>query len=277
MSNITRVLIVEDEKDHQEIFIELVEDLGFNYQLAESLTESIEILNWFSFHVALVDLRLDSDDNNNQDGFKALKYINDLDEGTETIMLTAFGEVPEANIAFSDHKVFRFIKKTKMDVNEIYKIIQEAAIKSRLNMSEIRRQPPSILQIMKGSADVIPQFTEKEKYEELDELLKRMLREFHPILPEKQDVKLDDFWGKEKSVQTRFWSKALGKPVAAWFGEFEAMKKAIGDIDKSPAMMKQLGFEKMIKATFDKSSIPYFGGAVFEVGHVCRDEFLSKR
>jgi CheY-like chemotaxis protein len=283
MNTVKRILIVEDREDHQKIFQEVVSSLGYQPEIAATKEESFMKLNRMSFHVALVDLRLDETDDTNWDGFKVLARIKAMNEGTQMIVLTNFGEVEQSSEAFREYKVFDFIRKQKMLVldvkDKIHKAAEEADIdkmrpeKLYLDIPKFFKGQPifqPIEIIEKNSEDFVASIRHTQ---ELGLFLKRLFGKLSPILPSKQDQIEHLIDSHKRSVRVRFWSKALGCPVEAWFGKFSDMQNAIQMTDQSPDAMQANGYVEKVNDVFDTGSFPDFGGSVYSLRDVSFDEF----
>jgi CheY-like chemotaxis protein len=273
--NNTRVLIVEDRSDFQNIFIKIMKRLKFDYQVASSLRESLDLLKRFSFHIALIDLSLNDKDTNNRDGFKVLDSIKRLNEGTESIILTAYGKPKDADkIILEKYSLFGFIDKADMDVSEVASRIQEGAEKAKLEMYKPSKLLHSIDNILEKSyLEWIVKSIESNKkdiatskYAEMEAFLKRLLIDVTPLLPhntkEKGEVfRLDT---GTRTVRNTYWSKALGFAIEMWIGPFETMRSIIQPVNES-IYAKRAGYEKRIKHVIEKMEFPDYGGAIYRL------------
>ena len=285
MSDTKRVLIVEDRKDFQKIFAEIVAGLGYHSQTAATLKEGLAALDRATFHVALVDLRLDDEDKDNWDGFQILERITALDEGTRPIVLTAFGEVEDSSEAFRKHHVFDFIRKQKVDIPEVMDKIRQAADQASQEMARPARLP-DLTSLIKGISpkQILGQF--EANFEELEFFFRRLLNELQPVLPDKKPAETYVGPGIKSSLRVRFWSKGLVGPVVVWLGNRDEIEKAIRDVDRSAAVMQKMGYGRKIQEVFGapepssphlpKPSITHLGGAVYTLIDVPFEEFESK-
>ena len=78
-----RVLVVEDSQSWQQILVELLTEIGFKVDLAESFDVAIDILHRAPHRLAVVDLALGNGDVNNQDGLRVLDAVRRLDPGCD--------------------------------------------------------------------------------------------------------------------------------------------------------------------------------------------------
>jgi CheY-like chemotaxis protein len=276
MEETRRVLVVEDREDHQKIFKDIVESMQCKPEIVATVEESVGKLARISFHVALVDLSLDDKDPDNRDGFKVLAHIKAIDEGTKPIVLTAYGEVEDSSEAFREYGVFDFIRKDRMQVSEVKEKIRTAAEKARLEMVRPARQPQDVTGLIKGqSVSRLLEVCESTSGE-LELFLSRLLSKMYPLLPAKQDATEYQPEDMSLTVQARFWSKALGKPVVAWFGKLDEMKTAVRAMDESAASMQKAGYDEKVNEVFDAQSFPHLGGAIYTLKDVPFEEFESR-
>jgi len=271
-----RVLIVEDRKDHQKIFKEIVESIGYLPEIATSVEESEALLARMSFHVAMVDLSLDDNDPFNRDGFKVLEQIKAIDEGTRAIVLTAFGDVEDADETFTKYNLFSFIRKDRMDIAKVKEKIITAADQSQEIRFHSTKQLIDVVEFIKGNA--IQQLLKEGKgtSEELELFLRRLLKEMRPLLLDKRDAKLEQLEGKKPTVHARFWSKSLGEPIEAWFGNFDEMQDAIQNMNQYPQIIQKAGYKEKVMEVFDPFSFPNFRGAVYTLFNVTFGEFEAQ-
>lgn len=281
--NNTRVLIVEDRLDFQNIFIKIINRLKFEYKVATSFSESQELLRKFSFHIALIDLSLDNKDTNNRDGFKVLDLIKKLNEGTESIILTAYGKPRDADrIIFERYNLFGFIDKSDMDASEVTTRIKDAAEKAKLEMykpSKFLHNIDSIANaqyldwIMKSINKKSDEITDA-KLAELESFIKRLLIDLTPLLQQK-NVESGEIFPLDnsiKTIRTKYWSKALGCAVEMWVGPYEAMRAITQPVNES-IYINRAGYEKRVKDVIEKTEFPDFGGAVYKLVNSDFDEF----
>lgn len=106
---IYRVLVIDDEKILSHSLCEGLGDLGYEAKSASSALEAIEQMADFKPHIALLDLRLGSDN-----GMTLLPELKKLDPDLVAFVMTAYGDVKTAVAAIKAgahdylHKPFEF-------------------------------------------------------------------------------------------------------------------------------------------------------------------------
>ncbi len=127
MKKSIKVLCVDDDREWCEILREIVSSrLDCQIEIATSYVDAVERLNNSTFHIVLLDLRLESTDNRNADGLRIAEFINGLNEGTRIIVFTAYSDINTIEKAFRELNVFDFIGKEK-PVSVIVESIKNAA------------------------------------------------------------------------------------------------------------------------------------------------------
>ena len=284
MNKSIRVLIVEDREEYQKIFQEIVHTLTYQTTIVSTLTGALDAIERVTFHVAIVDLRLIDDQSSNWDGFKVLKRLKELNEGTKAIVLTAFGEVEQASDAFRNYHVFHFIRKSKMDIIEVSNEIRRAATEAEKEMALPSRAALSTSAILGKDVDALSKFllgdsnsTNMEfnlrNSEELDIFIKRCLHDFQPVIPALQTKIIEDELPKgKKCFRLRVWSKAVGAPIELFLGgKSDAPDEAI-KFEKNAEKFKEVGcIEKIAEA-----SSQHYEAVIYTLGTLHFNHFIHR-
>jgi len=273
-----RVLYVEDDRDWREIIQNGISSLGYQLEFASTSKEAMFKLKRSTYHVALLDKRLDEDDPENEEGLSVATVIAGLDEGTKIIVYTSYGNIEDAREAFRKIKVRDFIGKAK-PISEIINAIKESGEEASL---EFRRPTRTAAEILTAKGNILDQFLSKfpsksgltSNAQNLELFAKRLLGEFRPLLPDQSSPKLLTI-SRVSILQIRFWSKMLGFPIASWFGAYHDMKTVLEKIDLDGDLQQSLGINNKINELFDVNVFSEYGGAVFELINTELDEFVS--
>jgi DNA-binding NarL/FixJ family response regulator len=121
-----RALIVEDERSWQQILSEILTDAGMVVDVADTLETAL----------AVVDLSLDGDDPNNQEGLHILEALGHHDPGCLKLLLTGFATVELAVSVLTDYGVFTCLRKETFNRNQFRDLI-ERAMNSQVNKTSI--------------------------------------------------------------------------------------------------------------------------------------------
>lgn len=275
-----RILYVEDDKDWQQDIQDSISSLGYILHFASSAKEAMYLLRKNTYHVALLDKRLNENDVTNEQGLELAHIISGMDEETNIIVYTSHGEKDDLREAFRKIKVWDFIDKAK-PLSEIIKAIREAGedAEARFNRP-LRRMPFEALNITKSVLNEFLNAVEvkdspKITGENLDVFAKYMLSGYHPLLADKSEASLLKVL-QFTVLQIRFWSKALGIPIATWIGKHDDMmsinEKAISD----HRLKETFGINSKLSERLIYESIPTLGGVVFELNNTDIEEFASQ-
>ena len=128
MENKNRLLIIEDDNELLENYIENLQKLDLQIDKASSKIEAIEKLKCRTYHVAMVDIML-SNNPLDRGGIEAIKYLDALNEGTNIIVLSASDDV-RVPVEAWNHGAIRYLIKKYIRSSEDYIKEVRAALKS---------------------------------------------------------------------------------------------------------------------------------------------------
>jgi CheY-like chemotaxis protein len=135
------ILVVDDLVDWRDMIGGLLEDAGYHVKTAADADEAMRFLRQHPYHVAVVDLRLDERDENNQEGLTLAEQMKAYLPELAIIILTGYASIPAIKRAMQpqqsgDRIAFNFLEK-----------------------HEISQLLPSINAALTQSAKVNPQLT----------------------------------------------------------------------------------------------------------------------
>ncbi|MGD9689111.1 MAG: sigma-54-dependent transcriptional regulator [Phycisphaerales bacterium] len=127
-----QVLIVEDEAEHAEVMAEALRRPGHVCTIVNGVAAALEELRGGSFDVIITDLRMPGSGgiegasaDGGDAGLVVLRASRRLQPQSETIMVTAHGDVPTARAAFKDG-AYDFIEKP-LDLEVFRNLVNRAA------------------------------------------------------------------------------------------------------------------------------------------------------
>jgi len=149
------VLTVDDLPDVRATLSGLLADEGFDVRSASNNVEALKTLGTERFHVAVLDVRLDETDEDNQDGLLLMHEIRKRDPTIAIIVLTGYANVKMVQEALQpDHMgtspAFGFLEKSEVDQLPGYverafeRTIQMRTDTTRLSLSLTAGQPLTI-------------------------------------------------------------------------------------------------------------------------------------
>jgi len=114
-----RVLVVDDLPDVCATLSGLLSDEGYEVRSASSRVEALQMLDAERFHVAVLDVRLDEADEDNQDGILLMHEVREKDPNVAIIILTAYANVKMVREALQPDRegvspAFGFLEKSEV-------------------------------------------------------------------------------------------------------------------------------------------------------------------
>ena len=122
----TRVLVIDDERDHAEVMCEALERHGHACDVGHSLDDARVALRRKVYDVVVTDLRMDGD----RDGLEVLRLANDNEARPPTILVTAVNDVPTSKEAIRGGAYDYVVKP--LDLDDFRAQVGRAAEQSRL-------------------------------------------------------------------------------------------------------------------------------------------------
>ena len=118
MNNETRILIVDDDDTIRSTMKAILEDEGYEVDLAASGKEGVEKAKETSYNIALLDIRLPD-----MEGVELLKLMKPAVPRTRKIMVTGYPSTQNAIEALNKNADAYLIKP--VDIEKLLKIIEE--------------------------------------------------------------------------------------------------------------------------------------------------------
>ncbi len=135
MTKPTQVLIVDDLEDWRKTLSGLLTGEGYEVHSVASRVEALNELNAKRFNVAVLDVRLDESDEDNQEGLTLMHEIRKKHPSVATIILTGYANVEMVREALEpkeeqDAPAFGFLQKTEM--KQLSEYVRRASLKQQL-------------------------------------------------------------------------------------------------------------------------------------------------
>ncbi len=132
-----RVLVVDDLPDVCATLSGLLSDEGYEVRSASSRVEALQMLDAERFHVAVLDVRLDEADEDNQDGILLMREIREKDPHVAIIILTGYANVRMVREVLQPDRegvspAFGFLEKSEVD--QLPEYVNRAFERSVLNL-----------------------------------------------------------------------------------------------------------------------------------------------
>jgi len=137
------VLVVDDMPDVRDTIAGVLRDEGFDVRLASSRAQAIQLIENVDFSAAVLDVRLDESDEDNQDGLNLMYEINYLSPKTAVIILTGYGTKDAVQKALRPDEegyspAYDFLEKSNYAYDELIEIVKKAI----QNHSGIKKYQP---------------------------------------------------------------------------------------------------------------------------------------
>jgi len=138
-----RVLVVDDLPDVRATLSGLLSDEGYEVRSVSSRAEARQMVDAGRFHVAVLDVRLDESDEDNQDGLLLMHEIEQKDSTVAIIILTGYADIKMVREALQPDQegaspAFGFLEKSEMDqLPEYVKHGFEYTIQMRTDTSQL--------------------------------------------------------------------------------------------------------------------------------------------
>jgi DNA-binding NarL/FixJ family response regulator len=137
-----RALVVEDSSSWQEILSEILADLGLALDVANDLEEAIFALRATPHRMAVIDLSLQDNSGQNEDGLRVLEAVRRHDPGCIPILLTGYATVEVAVSALTELGAYTCLRKETFRRAEFRELVHRvlAAAPPPSQESEVRNQ-----------------------------------------------------------------------------------------------------------------------------------------
>lgn len=264
-----RVLIVEDDSSWQGIFRDTIMELNdVEIEVASSYEEADERLVKMHFHLALIDLRL-SKDTEELKGTKLAQKIAELNEGTNTIIVSGYADPTITVKALKRWKASFLIEKgEKFDPGLLRKEVQGALSEAS---KQYRLRYSSAMDFLRGDQDLhswasrvlrailgSDKASTAEDLAHLRDLLNQLLKDLHPLLYHRADK--GSIIDNEKGVASaRCWSKARGEAVLVRFGKQGVIDRELEEARTRSESLAQRAFTQIERTP----TVADLGGIVY--------------
>lgn len=173
-----RVLVMEDNRDWQDILLENLEGVGYQVDLAETTSQAQELLSRRFYHLLILDISMDGGGAANVDGMDLLAELehSGLTDAVKIIMVTGYPEY--MGQAFRRYNVSDFINKASFDEKAFVadlKILFDRHYKMNLGL-KVKWSEPGMTE---RHSDILARRSSREAapsivMEEFDDLLCRL-------------------------------------------------------------------------------------------------------
>jgi ActR/RegA family two-component response regulator len=221
-------LVVDDDETWRNLFERCMAAASIKATTVGSLRDALSVLDREFFHVALVDLSLVGDEN--RDGIQVIRKIySEPKEGTEAILLTAYGGVEDgAEVAsLGAYRVFSKVSKGEgLDRSKVVTVVAEAAETAHRTLEKTMKRGLELLD-RRGRSEEPDYLTSRiiftigAGYDAVNDALTDLLKDIGPLVvrPGELGVIIDD---SGQTVAIDMWSRMAGQRFVALLARDEA-------------------------------------------------------
>lgn len=250
------------------------EDAGFAVHTADSFPSAIQLIEREFFHVAAVDLSLFGE--KNRDGLKIVrKFYHELKEGTEAVLLSAYGTM-EIGADAKEYGAFGIIEKKSVTSVDFTTVAEKAYKKSLETLSHYNlgfgflAGPRDPQESQAWTSHVIGSLG-SGGVEALNTITKPLLANLYPLLRYASKPQADLVKEAQLASGT-YWSKMLGKAIMVQIGPADVIARREADIraaagaaeEESAAILKVLTRGRIAGIVL---SLRELGREAFEFNH----------
>ena len=141
------ILVVDDLPDVRVTLVGLLTDEGYDVRSASSRVEALQKVDAERFDVAVLDVRLDETDEDNQDGLLLMHEIREKDPSVAIIILTGYADVKMVRKALQPDRegvapAFGFLEKSEVDqlVGYVERAFEYAVLNTTLDARDLIAQ-----------------------------------------------------------------------------------------------------------------------------------------
>jgi ActR/RegA family two-component response regulator len=268
-----RILVVENVAGLCQTYMISLERAGFAVDGAGSLQEALDLMDARTFHVALVDLMLrDPEDSASMEGLDVLQKVKELDEGTQSIVLSGQEDVQTVVETIKQYGAFYYISKAELQERGVGYLVEQ--ISKALESVKIKRYG--------GAENVLPVLAGGEMTRWVDRCLITLqpkggyygLRSFFaefcesmvPLMPQRGISQPLAIYRDRCLATGRFWSKCLALPV----------ELVVCSEENAPQLLQEKPEWSNSRSRSEHRSSGLVGYA-FDLPGVARSEFVEKR
>ncbi len=181
-----KILVIDDLADWRGMIGGLLQDAGYDVQSAADADEAMRLLRQQPYHVAIIDLRLDEEDENNQEGLVLAERMNAYLPELAILILTGHADIPAVKYALqprADGTRIAFDFLEKHEISKLLPSIENAFINAARVNPQLDISLDSILSWSKLQNDIEclqPLNLEMARLEIID-LLQRIFHEAERI------------------------------------------------------------------------------------------------
>lgn len=174
-----KILVIDDLPDWREMIGGLLQDAGYDVDVAADADEAMQLLRRKPYHIAIVDLRLDEPDEKNKEGLKLAERMKKHLPELAILFLTGHADIPAVKQAFQPRADGSSIAFDFLEKHEIPNLLQRIEIAftqaARVNpLLKIELDPAMDWPDLQQNIDCLQPLSPDLAYLEITDLLQRL-------------------------------------------------------------------------------------------------------
>lgn len=113
-----RVLVVDNVPDVGAMLSGILADAGYQAQAVQSADEALQALKKDLCHIAIIDMRLEEEDESDESGLKLTQKVKTRFPNVKVIILTGYATVEQALKATREYRAFDYVDKGILNSQE---------------------------------------------------------------------------------------------------------------------------------------------------------------
>ena len=239
--------------------------------MASDFPTAERLLREKAFGIALVDLSLDPNDDTNRDGLKVFDRIWETHDQTSAILMTAHGDLEVGISVVKEYGAFDGTSKEHLS-DVLDDLLKRAEDRCREKLDQAKVRAYQTFRGTQSEPDWEQSLTRimhpTGGFKTLYGFMDKLFTEFLPAIPKRHLDPISTTNTYSVAVGD-FWSRAIGAPVLALFGEADKVETACTDGGKL-----LLGRYPIGNVLRDRS-LKNLRGVVYEYLEVNRDDFIT--
>jgi DNA-binding NarL/FixJ family response regulator len=147
------ILVVEDDPTWQDIFTEIIGDVGFNPLVVSSYQDAVAALAARSYVLAVVDISLSLPDYADRGGVEVLKEMVKLSVRLPAIVVTGYATVDLAIETLVELNAVHFFRKEAFDRPEFRRVLKKEAGRQGALHALSKREHEVLLLMSRGQTN----------------------------------------------------------------------------------------------------------------------------
>lgn len=200
------VLVVDDGAEYREIHRRRLEDVVGTLIITESRVDALKLIERRFFHVAVLDIRLIDQQEENVEGMELAQALFERGEATGIVIVSGYGTTDRVRDAFRKFRVVDFLEKARYTPEQFLRGIEDASIASHAYVESLRQ---SLLARQFIGQEVHTAFQSDLSYtqnQSFEQVFQNMLRPLVPVVAQTKFKRIED----GNILEIKLWSRYCG-------------------------------------------------------------------